>query len=85
MLRNFRLVAAQSSPVSPLGQLDYREGWFAIWPMPVGQIGNSAPMSRRLNRESPCEARGLLTPGPTSSFLGKFANAYRFGAGHGPK
>ena len=32
MLRNFRLVAAQSSPVSPLGQLDYREGWFAIIP-----------------------------------------------------
>ena len=22
-------------------------------------------MSRRLNRESPCEARGLFTPGPT--------------------
>ena len=32
-------------------------------------------MSRRLNRESPCEARGLLTPGPTSSFLDKLANA----------
>ena len=45
-------------------------------PMPVGQIGNSVPMSRRLNRESPCEARGLITPEPTSSFLGKFANAY---------
>ena len=28
MLRNFRLIAAQSSPLSPLGQLDYREGWF---------------------------------------------------------
>ena len=41
-----------------------------LMPMPVGQIGNSVPMSRRLNRESPCEARGLLTPGPTSSFLG---------------
>ena len=23
-------------------------------------------MSRRLNRECPCEARGLLAPGPTS-------------------
>ena len=32
MLKNFRLIAAQSSPVSPLGQLDYREGWFAIVP-----------------------------------------------------
>ena len=32
MLKNFRLIAAQSSPVSPLGQLDYREGWFAIIP-----------------------------------------------------
>ena len=32
MLRNFRLIAAQSSPLSPLGQLDYREGWFAIVP-----------------------------------------------------
>ena len=32
MLRNFRLIVAQSSPLSPLGQLDYREGWFAIVP-----------------------------------------------------
>ena len=28
MLKNFRLIAAQSSPVSPLGQLDYQEGWW---------------------------------------------------------
>ena len=34
------------------------------------------PMSLRLNRESPCEARGLFTPGPTPSFLGKIAHAY---------
>ena len=45
-----------------------------------GEIETTMPMSRRLNRESPCEARGLLTPGPTSSFLDKFANAYWFGA-----
>ena len=32
MLRNFRLIAAQSSPLSTLGQLDYREGWLAIVP-----------------------------------------------------
>ena len=32
MLRNFRLIAAQSSPPSDLGQLDYREGWFAVVP-----------------------------------------------------
>ena len=32
MLRNFRLIAAQSLPLSLLGQLDYREGWFAIIP-----------------------------------------------------
>ena len=38
MLKNFRLIAAQSSPVSPLGQLDYREGWFAIVPK-EGQPG----------------------------------------------
>ena len=37
MLKNFRLIAAQSSPVSSLGQLDYREGWFAI--IPVGLKG----------------------------------------------
>ena len=30
MLRNFRLIAAQSSPLSLLGQLDYREGWFKL-------------------------------------------------------
>ena len=55
-------------------------GLWNLMPMPVGQIGNSVPMSRRLNRKSPCKARGLLTPGPTSSFLDKFANAYWFGA-----
>ena len=40
MLKNFRLIAAQSSPVSPLGQLDYREGWFAIVPK-EGQPGET--------------------------------------------
>ena len=40
MLKNFRLIAAQSSPVSPLGQLDYREGWFAIIPK-EGQPGET--------------------------------------------
>ena len=44
-------------------------------PMPVGQIGNSVPMSRRLNRESPCEARGLLY-WTYFLFLDQFANAY---------
>ena len=32
MVKNFRLIAAQSLPVSSLGQLDYREGWFTIIP-----------------------------------------------------
>ena len=32
ILQNFRLIAAQSSPLSDLGRLDYREGWFAITP-----------------------------------------------------
>ena len=32
MLKNFCLIAAQSSPVSSLGQFDCREGWFAIIP-----------------------------------------------------
>ena len=40
MLKNFRLIAAQSSPLSPLGQLDYREGWFAIIPK-EGQPGET--------------------------------------------
>ena len=40
MLKNFRLIAAQSSPVSPIGQLDYREGWFAIIPK-EGQPGET--------------------------------------------
>ena len=40
MLKNFRLIAAQSSPVSPLGQLDHREGWFAIIPK-EGQPGET--------------------------------------------
>ena len=40
MLNNFRLIAAQSSPLSPLGQLDYREGWFAIIPK-EGQPGET--------------------------------------------
>ena len=46
--------------------------------LPIGQYGpvSQMPMSRRLNRESPCEARGLFTPGPTPSFLGKIAHAY---------
>ena len=40
MLKKFRLIAAQSSPVSPLGQLDYQEGWFAIIPK-EGQPGET--------------------------------------------
>ena len=40
MLKNFRLIAAQSSPLSSLGQLDYREGWFAIIPK-EGQPGKT--------------------------------------------
>ena len=32
MLRNFCLIAAQSLLLSLLGQLDNREGWFAIVP-----------------------------------------------------
>ena len=32
MLMNFRSIAAQSSPLSLLGQLEYREGWFTIVP-----------------------------------------------------
>ena len=40
MLKNFCLIAAQSSPLSPLGQLDYREGWFAIIPN-EGQPGET--------------------------------------------
>ena len=40
MLRNLRLIAAQSSPLSELGQLDYREGWFAIVPK-EGETGES--------------------------------------------
>ena len=39
-VEEFRLIAAQSSPVSPLGQLDYREGWFAIVPK-EGQPGET--------------------------------------------
>ena len=40
ILKNFRLIAAQSSPLSDLGQLDYREGWFAIMPK-EGQTGET--------------------------------------------
>ena len=40
MLKNFRLIAAQSSPLSCLGQLDYRESWFAIIPE-EGQPGKT--------------------------------------------
>ena len=40
MLRNLRLIAAQSSPLSEAGQLDYREGWFAIVPK-EGEPGES--------------------------------------------
>ena len=40
MLRNLRLIAAQSSPLSALGQVDYREGWFAIVPK-EGETGES--------------------------------------------
>ena len=75
MLRNFRLVAAQSSPVSPLGQLDYREGWFAIIPK-EGQPGetlcglqvhlNDKSLAEFPNRDWPAiehwAERGLLKP-----------------------
>ena len=75
MLRNFRLVAAQSSPVSPLGQLDYREGWFAIIPR-EGQPGetlcglqvhlNDKSLAEFPNRDWPAiehwAERGLLKP-----------------------
>ena len=72
MLKNFRLIAAQSSPVSPLGQLDYREGWFAIVPK-EGQPGetlcgiqvhlNDKSLAEFPNRD--CEhwaEKGLLKP-----------------------
>ena len=75
MLRNFRLVAAQSSPVSRLGQLDYREGWFAIIPK-EGQPGetlcgiqvhlNDKSLAEFPNRDWPAiehwAERGLLKP-----------------------
>ena len=40
ILKNFRLIAAQCSPLSDLGRLDYREGWFAITPK-EGQTGET--------------------------------------------
>ena len=40
ILKNFRLIAEQSSPLSDLGRLDYREGWFAITPK-EGQTGET--------------------------------------------
>ena len=42
-------------------------------------------MSRRLNRECPCEARGLLAPGPISFHFYDFAMFLDEGLGHGPK
>ena len=63
MLKNYRLIAAQSSPVSPLGQLDYREGWFAIIPK-EGQPGES--LAEFPNRDWPAiehwAEKGLLKP-----------------------
>ena len=75
MLKNFRLIAAQSSPVSPLGQLDYREGWFAIIPL-EGQPGetlcgiqvhlNDKSLAEFPNRDWPAiehwAEKGLLKP-----------------------
>ena len=75
MLKNFRLIAAQSSPVSPLGQLDYREGWFAIIPK-EGQPGetlcgiqvhlNDKSLAEFPNRDWPAiehwAEKGLLKP-----------------------
>ena len=75
MLRNYRLIAAQSSPVSPLGQLDYREGWFAIIPK-EGQPGetlcgiqvhlNDKSLAEFPNRDWPAiehwAEKGLLKP-----------------------
>ena len=75
MLKNFRLIAAQSSPVSPLGQLDYREGWFAIIPK-EGQPGetlcgiqvhlNNKSLAEFPNRDWPAiehwAEKGLLKP-----------------------
>ena len=66
---------AQSSPVSPLGQLDYREGWFAIIPK-EGQPGetlcglqvhlNDKSLAEFPNRDWPAiehwAERGLLKP-----------------------
>ena len=40
ILKNFRLIAEQSSPLSDLGRLDYREGCFAITPK-EGQTGKT--------------------------------------------
>ena len=59
-------------------------GLWNLMPMPVGQIGNSAPMSRRLNRESPCEARGLLY-WTYFLFLTNLQMPIDLGLGHGPK
>ena len=75
MLKNFRLIAAQSLPVSPLGQLDYREGWFAIIPK-EGQPGetlcgiqvhlNDKSLAEFPNRDWPAiehwAEKGLLKP-----------------------
>ena len=42
-------------------------------------------MSRRLNRECPCEARGLLAPGPMSFHSTTLEMFLDEGLGHGPK
>ena len=74
-VKNFRLIAAQSSPVSPLGQLDYREGWFPIIPK-EGQPGetlcgiqvhlNDKSLAEFPNRDWPAiehwAEKGLLKP-----------------------
>ena len=52
---------------------------------------NQEPLQENILRkesthpESPCEARGLLTPGPTSSFLDNLQMLIDLGLGHGPK
>ena len=42
-------------------------------------------MSRRLNRECPCEARGLLAPGPMSFLSATLQTFLDERLGHGPK